>query len=708
MVDRDARGHLRPRQRASSSCPGAVPRRPGTTRSCARGWSAKYPDIRIGIVSATPTRRARTSAGRSSTPSRPTPPTRTVFPDCDAVGREVDRQGVAARRQPLARQQGRDAVRRRRGRRDHQQAVRPDPDGRHPRRGEHPDRRPARRRSRTGSRRRSSRASPPTGWSSPSAPAGARATCTSSSCTPTAQGGIGWEHHVVSALTATTRRATCQSYWPEYWPVERLLQGARGDGLAPCSRAPTRTTSSGSWRATSSTGPFDHFDDPPRGPPVHPPDGRRPRLQRRASGPTSPPGRRPPRTPAGDCPNKGTSTSSRPTATSVRATTPSSSTTAGWPTRTSAWSSWRSQQFQSTLIQEVMEEYPRIPIEGKTADVDKTTRARAVAAKYEAHKVHHHSRLRGSAFETELLSFPKGHDDFVDALGLLDGPRRPTSFFFGSLKTEVHRSFPSRVEVEFRDGIAPRARLPRRPHDRARDPHDDLRGGHRRPPTGSHGGRPPQRRRRTDSSRRTSEEHRLMGVDQRNLPRHARTRPAPRTCPPGSGGLVFQERGKVGKSTAALFRNWAEHSEWVRAAINIRKAQVSAPPSGTSSPSTRRSDVDEGLQAGAPRPVHHAQRGRRVVPLVGRADHRGHPGARRWRDREGAHPGRQIAALHAVDGGPDQGQRAVGRRTLTRPATGGCPCPSTRSRSATRTWSTSWRTRGPTRCSACRRSRPSR
>jgi predicted phage terminase large subunit-like protein len=80
-----------------------------------------------------------------------------------------------------------------------------------------------------------------------------------------------------------------------------------------------------------------------------------------------------------------------------------------------------------------METYPKIPILGKKADVDKVTRARAVAAKYEAHKVFHHASLRGSAFETELLSFPKGHDDFVDALGYsmdLGG----NDFFFGSLK----------------------------------------------------------------------------------------------------------------------------------------------------------------------------------------------------------------------------------------------------------------------------------
>jgi predicted phage terminase large subunit-like protein len=90
-------------------------------------------------------------------------------------------------------------------------------------------------------------------------------------------------------------------------------------------------------------------------------------------------------------------------------------------------------QFQSTLIQEVMRDYPRIPIEGRKSDVDKVTRARAVAAKYEAHKVFHHSSLEGSDFEREQLSFPKGHDDMIDALGFsmdLGGG----GFFFGSVR----------------------------------------------------------------------------------------------------------------------------------------------------------------------------------------------------------------------------------------------------------------------------------
>jgi predicted phage terminase large subunit-like protein len=90
------------------------------------------------------------------------------------------------------------------------------------------------------------------------------------------------------------------------------------------------------------------------------------------------------------------------------------------------------QQFQSTLIQEVMEDYPRIPIEGKKSDVDKVTRARAVAAKYEAGRIHHRRTLKDSDFERELLSFPKGHDDMVDALGFsmdLGGG----GFIFGSV-----------------------------------------------------------------------------------------------------------------------------------------------------------------------------------------------------------------------------------------------------------------------------------
>ena len=74
-------------------------------------------------------------------------------------------------------------------------------------------------------------------------------------------------------------------------------------------------------------------------------------------------------------------------------------------------------QFQSTLVQEVLTDFPSIPIEGKKSDVDKVSRARAVAAKYEGKRVWHHRTLKDSDFEIELKSFPKGHDDMVDALG---------------------------------------------------------------------------------------------------------------------------------------------------------------------------------------------------------------------------------------------------------------------------------------------------
>jgi len=42
-----------------------------------------------------------------------------------------------------------------------------------------------------------------------------------------------------------------------------------------------------------------------------------------------------------------------------------------------------------------------------------------------------------------------------------------------------------------------------------------------------------------------------------------------------SAAVSIQLPAKVGKTNVALYRHWAEHSEWVRAAINIRKSQVS-------------------------------------------------------------------------------------------------------------------------------------
>lgn len=66
-----------------------------------------------------------------------------------------------------------------------------------------------------------------------------------------------------------------------------------------------------------------------------------------------------------------------------------------------------------------------------------------------------------------------------------------------------------------------------------------------------------------------------MGVFSNLLLKSYRT--SPKNLPPGSSSaLVFADRGRVGKSSGPLFRNWAEHSEWIRAAINVRKAQVSS------------------------------------------------------------------------------------------------------------------------------------
>lgn len=45
---------------------------------------------------------------------------------------------------------------------------------------------------------------------------------------------------------------------------------------------------------------------------------------------------------------------------------------------------------------------------------------------------------------------------------------------------------------------------------------------------------------------------------------------------PSSASIAANDRGRVAKSNVMLFRNWAEHSEWIRAAIGVRKSQVSS------------------------------------------------------------------------------------------------------------------------------------
>lgn len=74
-------------------------------------------------------------------------------------------------------------------------------------------------------------------------------------------------------------------------------------------------------------------------------------------------------------------------------------------------------QHQSTLVQDLLNE-TKLPVVGRRTDTDKRTRARAVSARYESRRIHHHRSLRGGPFEAELTDFPKGHDDQIDALGL--------------------------------------------------------------------------------------------------------------------------------------------------------------------------------------------------------------------------------------------------------------------------------------------------
>ena len=61
-----------------------------------------------------------------------------------------------------------------------------------------------------------------------------------------------------------------------------------------------------------------------------------------------------------------------------------------------------------------------------------------------------------------------------------------------------------------------------------------------------------------------------------DLIRALRQQTTPKKVEGAAYQLGWNERGKVGKSNALLYRNWAEHSEWVRTAINIRRGQVAA------------------------------------------------------------------------------------------------------------------------------------
>lgn len=93
--------------------------------------------------------------------------------------------------------------------------------------------------------------------------------------------------------------------------------------------------------------------------------------------------------------------------------------------------------FQSTVVKNVMKEYPRIPIVGRKTDSDKTTRAKALAEKYRMGKVHHHLSLEDGELEREQLAFKgtgRSHDDLIDAEGFSMDLAGNDGFFFGKLR----------------------------------------------------------------------------------------------------------------------------------------------------------------------------------------------------------------------------------------------------------------------------------
>lgn len=113
-------------------------------------------------------------------------------------------------------------------------------------------------------------------------------------------------------------------------------------------------------------------------------------------------------------------------------------------------------QHQATTVQLLLRD-TNLPIVGRKAEVDKRTRARAAAARYESHRVHHHSSLKGRELETEMTNFDRGHDDLIDALGL----GMDLSMASGSIEVvraeprpvgEVVQEVPTDMQIHFRDG----------------------------------------------------------------------------------------------------------------------------------------------------------------------------------------------------------------------------------------------------------------
>lgn len=223
-------------------------------------------------------------------------------------------------------------------------------------------------------------------------------------------GGKGWRSLVIPALTGDLNDpSTLVSYWPEYWPVDKLL-ARRVDLGTPMFMCAYQNDVSGLLSGNIFPGTFSYFDTLP--------EGRTYRVRMGIDLASSEKER-------ADYTARVTTAEDEFGNFYVLSVVRDRRETHHAEFIHEGWMAYpdmdlvicENQQFQSTLVQEVMRDYPRIPIEGKKADVDKTTRARAVAAKYEAGKVFHRATLKDTDFERELRAFPKGHDDMVDALG---------------------------------------------------------------------------------------------------------------------------------------------------------------------------------------------------------------------------------------------------------------------------------------------------
>lgn len=228
--------------------------------------------------------------------------------------------------------------------------------------------------------------------------------------------GRGWRSLVRSALIGDlTDRSSLRSYWPEYWSIERLFERWNDLGT-PMFMCAMQNDVSGLLAGNIFPAKFQHVDRLPEGHVytikmgVDLASSEKERADYTARVVTA-------EDVCTDCYEKGnfyvlSALRDR------RETHHAEFVHEGWMAFPNiGLVICENQQFQSTLIQEVMRDYPRIPIEGRRADADKTTRARAIAAKYEAGRVFHVRSLEGSDFEAELRAFPKGHDDMVDALG---------------------------------------------------------------------------------------------------------------------------------------------------------------------------------------------------------------------------------------------------------------------------------------------------